>query len=427
MLKEFHYKAATAEGKLKQGKISARDEKGAVSKIQAQGLFPILVSSTELAAPREVPAGTAKASGADKAQSASRLQGFKLQLGRSRVKTKDLIMFAEHLSTMLQSGITVSKSLAILTDLTENKEFSRIIQEVHNQIREGNSLWQSLEKHPKAFPVVFVNMVRAGESGGVLDAVLRRLAEFLSEIQELKDYLLSSMIYPAILALTAIAAVLIMLTVVVPRFAEIFISMGVEMPLATQVMLFSGEFLLTYWWLLILTAVLCILGFKYFVSTPGGRDWWDRFKLALPMIGPILHKVELSRFSKTLGTLLQSGVSILSAMNIVQGVVVNSALKSSMNQVYHDLKQGRMLSASLEKQKVFPSLAVNMLGVGEESGNMPNMLEKVGDMYDKDLKSAIKAFTAMFEPLVILGMGLVIGVMVVSMLLAIFSLNELGV
>lgn len=423
---EFQYKATTFEGKVKEGKISARDEKSAVARIHAQGLIPLSVYLPGEEKKAKVPRLNAPGQVRDLKKAFSGLAALKLSLGK-KVKTKDLIMFSEHLSTMLKAGITLNKCLTILADLTENKAFARIIREVHDQIREGSTLHQALEKHPAVFPGVFVNMVRAGESGGVLDVVLQRISEFLTEIQELKDYLVSSMIYPAILGFTAIASILIMLIIVVPRFAVIFSDMGIDLPMATQVMLTIGNFLQAWWWALIIGAGLVFFIFRYYISTPGGRDWWDRFKLSMPLIGPILLKVEIARFSKTLGTLLNSGVSILAAMHIVKGVVVNNSLKLMLDQVYNDLKQGRMLSSSLDQHRVFPSLAVNMLGVGEESGNMPEMLEKVGDMYDKDLKAAIKSFTALFEPMVILVMGLVIGVMVVSMLLAIFSLNELGI
>lgn len=424
---EFIYKAATYEGKVRHGKILARDEKSAVAKIQAQGLVPLSVflPGSDVRETR-APESASPDVGSEVKKAFSRLADFKPVLGR-RVKTRDLIMFAEHLSTMLKAGITLNKCLIILADLTENKAFARIILDVHNQIREGSSLYQAMEKHPDVFPAVFISMVRAGETGGVLDLVLKRVSEFLEEIQKLKDYLVSSMIYPAILGLTAFVSLLIMLIVVVPRFAEIFTDMGVDLPLATSLMLMAGNFLQSNWWILLIIAGAGFFLFKYLIHTPKGRHWWDRFKLGLPVIGPILIKIEIARFSKTLGTLLSSGVSILAAMNIVKGVVVNTSLKMSLDKVYDELKQGRMLSGSLERHKVFPSLAVNMLGVGEESGNMPEMLEKVGEMYDKDLKVAIKAFTSLFEPMVILVMGLVIGAMVVSMLLAIFSLNELGI
>ncbi len=421
---EFEYKAATFEGKISHGTISAEDEKGAVARLHAQGLIPLAVHLPGQQTKKPVKKPRVRSGSRKNVWSA--LASVKLSFGR-KVKNKDLIMFAENLATMLKAGITLNKCLTILADLAENKALAGVIHEVHNQIRGGSNLYQALQKHPDVFPVVFVNMVRAGESGGVLDIVLERLAGFLTEIQELKDYLISSMIYPAILGMTAVISILVMLIVVVPRFADIFSDMGIDLPLATQIMLSAGNFLQAWWWALLAGAASASVLFKYYVSTPRGRDWWDRFKLKIPLLGPILLKVEIARFSKTLGTLLGSGVSILAAMNIVKGVVVNNTLRVSLDEVYNDLKQGRMLSASLEKYGVFPSLAVNMLGVGEESGNMPEMLEKVGDMYDKDLKGAIKSFTSLFEPMVILVMGMVIGAMVVSMLLAIFSMNELGI
>lgn len=421
----FRYKAATLQGKLKNGTIEAASENKAVEFLQAQGLIPLKIvhagAGSDLISDRDLPGGEARA-----------LPGksFSLDLStrfRKNVRSSDLIMFADHLSTMLSSGVNLNKSLMILSDLAENKHFSRIILDIHDKIRQGSFMWQALKTHPGVFPPVFVNMVRAGEAGGILDVVLGRLAQYMKGIQELKEYLVSSMVYPVILGLTAFASILVMLMVVVPRFAEIFSDMGIDLPLATQVMLTSGNFLQNYWWMIVVAAGAGFFSFKSFLSRPGGRQWWDRFKLKMPLIGSILLKIEIARFTKTLGALLKSGISILAALNIVKEILVNHTLRDSLDLVYNDLKQGRMLSASLEKNRVFPSLAVNMLAVGEESGSMPEMLEKVGDMYDKDLKAAIKSFTSLFEPLVILVMGVVIGAMVVSMLLAIFSLNELGI
>ena len=424
----FYYKAATSEGMIRQGKINADDRKQAVSKIHAQGLIPLLVLEAEKQLSSIDPASKRK-SGLEEAIGRPFFDFSCLQskFGRRKVKNKDLIMFSENLATMLKAGISLNKSMSIQADLTENKIFKGVIQDIHNHVREGSTLHQALKKHPDVFPDVFASMIRAGETGGFLDQVLKRVGDFLREIQELKDYLVSSMIYPVILGITAFVSIMLMLTVVVPRFAGIFEDMGVELPAATKILLISGSFLLNYWWMLVLGAATVILTFRFIISTPGGRQSWDRFKIGVPMIGQILLKVETARFSRTLGTLLSSGVSILAAMNIVKGVVSNTALKSSLDLVYNDLKQGRMLSTSLENRRVFPALAVNMLGVGEESGKTPEMLEKVGDMYDKDIRSSIKSFTSIFEPLVILVMGLIIGAMVVSLLLAIFTLNELGI
>ncbi|MDZ7762726.1 MAG: type II secretion system F family protein [Desulfovermiculus sp.] len=410
--------------------MRADSDSDVASRLQTQGLIPLQVVTTDQALGRSKKGSGNRVRIDHKGEQGGRnvfhdLANLSIRIRRA-TKTKDLILFAEHLSIMLHSGITLNKSLALLSELTENKAFSQVVQDVHNQIREGSALWQALQQHPKVFPVVFVHMVRAGEAGGVLDGVLSRLAEYLASVQELKEYLISAMIYPCILGLTALGSIVIMLTVVVPKFAEIFSGMGVDLPIVTQIMLGTGTFLQAHWWVLLLGLALILLGIRSVLNTQGGRLWWDTTKLRLPLVGPIVLKVEIARFSRTLGTLLHSGVTILSAMNIVKGVVVNSFLRQSLDHVYSDLKQGRMLSVSLEKRKVFPTLAVSMLGVGEESGDLSGMLGKIGDMYDKDLKSAIKAFTAIFEPVIILTMGLVVGVMVISMLLAIFSINELG-
>lgn len=418
---EFTYRASTLEGRVHQGRIDASDKKQAAASLHARNLIPLSIEPLDRQAINS------------EFRSQNRIKYAWLYLhsldafARGKIGTKDLTAFTEHLGAMLKAGITMNKSLALLGDLTENRSLARVIKDVHSRIREGSHLYQALEEHPEVFPEVFINMVRAGESGGILDVILERLSEFMNEMARLREHLVSSMIYPAILGLTAAASMLVMLVVVIPRFADIFVDMGIEMPQATRVMLWCGNFIVHYWWALGLGAVLCLLMLKYLRSTSGGRLFWDRLRMRLPLLGTIFLKLELARFSRTLGTLLNSGVSILEAMNIVSGVVGNTVLKNRLAVVYDDLKQGRMLSGSLEQHGIFPPLAVNMLRVGEESGEMAVMLEKVGDMYDRDLRRAVKSFTSIFEPAVILVMGLVIGVMVVSMLMAVFSLNEMGI
>lgn len=422
MLTEYHYKAVTPEGNLTQGALKASSEHAAALNLQRQNLTVLRISVSDgAAAPmigRKQPRSGGKPLGKTRSSSLPRMTG--------RPGAKDLIMFAENLAILLKAGIPLSRALGVLSELIEKQRFREVVIDVSHRIREGSSLWQALQHHSAVFPPVFVNMVRAGESAGVLDLVLARLAEYQAGIQELKEYLVSSMIYPSILGLTAAGSIVVMLTLVVPKFAEIFADIGIELPMATQIMLGIGQFLQSYWLLLAGLVVGCVLGFRAMLRSPQGRLGWDRFKLGLPLLGPLFHKIEVARFSRTLGTLLGSGLSILGAMNIVKGVIFNQVLRDALGQVYDDLKQGRMLSTALEQRKVFPPLAVHMLGVGEETGALDTMLTKVGEMYDKDLKRTIKSFTSLFEPLVILLMGLIIGAMVVSMLLAIFSINEVA-
>ncbi len=421
MIIEYAYKALTSDGKMLNGSMSADDEQSVALLLQRQGLVPLRIWASN---------GT---SGSEPTGEGRQRIFFRGLMGKGflpamqgRPGSKELIMFAENLSVLLRAGIPLNKSLSVLTELVEKRRFQEIIGNVSDRIREGSSLWQALQAQEGAFPEVFINMVKAGEAGGVLDVVLERVAEYLTGVQELKDYLISAMIYPVILGVTALGSIVVMLTVVMPRFAQIFADLGVAMPLATQVLLACGTFFQEYWFLLLLGAACAALALRALVRSESGGQRWDAIKLRLPMIGSIHKKIEISRFARTLGTLLGSGVSILSAMNIVQGVLMNRVLRSSMKEVYNDLKQGRMLSAALQRSEVVPPLAVHLLGVGEETGNMEDMLRKLAEIYDKDLRSAIKAFTSVFEPVVILTMGLVIGMMVVSMLLAIFSVNELA-
>lgn len=429
---EYSYKAVTTDGKLTQGVIKAVSEQAAALALQRQNLVVLRITSDngKSGAVSGMPSGRLqkgiKPQSRRQIDSRPKKRGLSLPGASGRPGSKDLIMFAENLSILLKAGIPLSRALGVLTDLMEKRRFREVVADVSNRIREGSALWQALQHHSAVFPPVFVNMVRAGESAGVLDVVLARLAEYQTGIQELKEYLVSSMVYPSILGLTAAGSIVIMLTLVVPKFAEIFSDIGVELPMATQIMLGAGQFLQSYWLVLTGLVAVCIMGFRATVRMPRGRLAWDRFKLGMPLLGSLFHKIEVARFSRTLGTLLASGLSILGAMNIVKGVVQNQILRDSIEQVYDDLKQGRMLSTSMEQRKVFPPLAVHMLGVGEETGALDTMLNKVGEMYDKDLKRTIKSFTSLFEPLVILVMGLVIGAMVVSMLLAIFSINEVA-
>ncbi len=420
MATDFQYRAVTPDGRSTAGTVRAAHETDVVRALQRQGLVVLRVTK----GPEGAKPGGAAPVGPQRRFSWTGASPRTLFAGKPG--PKDLILFAENLSVLLKAGIPLSRGLEVLGDLMENRRFSRIVGDVSNRIREGSSLWGALERHPAVFPPIFVNMVRAGEGAGVLDVVLDRVAEYLAGVQELKDYLFSSMIYPTVLGATAALSVVVMLTLVVPKFAEIFTDIGVELPLATMIMLNVGDFLQAYWLFLLGGGVALGLGLRSMVNTGRGRMAWDRLKLSLPMVGTMVQKIEVARFSRTMGTLLGSGLPILGALNIVKGVVFNQALRGALDQAYNDLKQGRMLSVALGKSRMFPPLAVHMLGVGEETGTLDTMLNKVGEMYDKDLKRAVKSFTALFEPLVILVMGLVIGAMVVSMLLAIFSINELA-
>lgn len=353
----------------------------------------------------------------------TRLQAMRLSSG---VGPRALVAFADNLGLLLSSGIALDKSLVILRELADTATFREVLDDLHVRVREGQSLGDALAQHPRVFPAVFISMVGAGERGGVLEAVLGRLTEYLQSVQEVREYLVSAMIYPVILSLTAGTSAVVLLTVVMPRFAGIFHDLGAALPPSTKILLGLGNFLSDWWWLLILAGAGLAMGGRMYARTRAGRLRLDEFKLRAPILGSIFARIEVARFARTLSTLLSNGVPMLSALNIVRGVIQNQVFLSRVDATIQEVKEGGQLSTSLSSTNYIPSLATHMIGVGEQTGRLDVMLGKVADVFDKELKVAIKSFTSFFEPAIILVLGLLIGVMVVSILSAIFSINEIG-
>lgn len=412
----LHYKAVDAQGRVVTGtwEGSGDDEGAVVAHLQGRGLVPLRIQKTPFAAVPASPAGTArKLSWPPRARAA-------------RATTRELVSLAEDVALLLNSGVPLSRALIILTELHgSRKTFADVLRRVHDEMREGSTFWEALDRQDGFFPAIFVNMARAGESSGTLPVILERLAGYLEEIQELKDYLRAAMIYPAILTVTSLVSMVLMLTLVVPKFADVFQDMGLDLPVMTQAMFSLGTFLREGWWTLALGAAMLAGGVWSVLRVERWRLGWDRVVLRIPAIGMFVRKIEVARFCRTLGTLLDSGVSILQAMHIVRGVVFNSVLHQAVARTGDDLKRGEVLSRALRKSGLFPELALNMIGVGEETGRLGHMLDKVGQLYDKELKKGIKTFSSFFEPMVLLVMGVLIGGMVISMLMAIFSINDM--
>ncbi len=421
---EYAFRAVSRDGRVTSGTMAGENERQVALALQQKGLVPLEITP---------PASAGEGAGPRRARrKAISLPGipWTARAGAPRfrrTRPKTLIAFSENLAMLLSAGIALDKSLFIIGELTEGRNFRKVVADVHERIREGSTLGDALAQHPGAFPPVFVSMVTAGERGGILESVLGKLTDYLKNVQEVREYLITSMIYPAILTLTSGVSVVVLLTVVLPRFATIFEDLGAAVPLPTQIMLAAGAFLRGWWWAMLLAVLLALLAFRSWARTPRGRMAFDRFKLRTPLLGQVLARTELARLARTLGTLLGNGVSILAALNIVRGVVQNGDLRERLGQTIEDVKQGVPLSRSLASIEYVPSLAVHMIGVGEQTGRLDAMLSKVADVYDKELRANIKSFTSFFEPAVILVLGLVIGVMVVSILTAIFSINEIGV
>ncbi|MCL5024431.1 MAG: type II secretion system F family protein [Nitrospirae bacterium] len=392
----FSYRATTREGAIAEGLIEAADERTAVERLRNTGLIPLKV-----AAPRE---------------------GFGRKI-TLRSGKGDLLTFTTELSALLGAGLPLDRSLNILSEISESGEMKEIVNSILKSIREGSSFSDALTKHPKTFPKIYVNMVRAGEAGGVLDVVLDKLNEFLESSKELKDHIVSAMIYPTILIVTGGISVIVLLTYVLPKFAVIFSELGTSLPLPTQIVMAVSNTLKSFWWAGILLLGAGWAVFRSAIKSPAGRYKWDSFKLRL--MGNIIVKIETARFSRTLGTLLKSGVPLLQALNNSKDIISNQVIASAIDKVSKGAKEGKGIASPLSEAQVFPPLALSMIKVGEETGQLDTMLIKVASTYEKNLRVAIKKFISLIEPAMILAMGLIIGFIVVSMLMAIFSITEL--
>lgn len=398
----FQYKAVTPEGKVIEGTLEAADEQAALARLQEQGQMPIKVASTD-----EGLLG----------------REMKLPWKRKKVPQRDLLVFTQELSTLLRAGLPLDRSLTILSDLTENPYLREIVKDLLREIKGGKSLSEALGMYPQVFPKIYVNMVKAGETGGVLNEILERLIEYLEGAEELRNYFISSLIYPVILAVVAGASIIIMITFVIPKFADIFENAGAPIPLPMQIMLGAADFLTSYWWLILLGAAGAWFLFKKRLNTEEGRLAWDRWLLKMPLLGSLFQKLEVARFSRTLGTLLNSAVPLIQSINIVKEIVGNLAIASTMDRIKSGVKKGEGLATPIREAGIFPAFALHLLEVGEETGRLDTMLLQIADTYDRELRTALKRVIALFEPVIILVMGLIIGLMVVSMLYSIFSIN----
>ena len=392
----FSYRATSIEGTVVEGFIEAVDEKSAIQRLKNTGVIPIKVSS-----PKE---------------------GIKKRISM-RSSKGDLLTFTTELSALLGAGLPLDRSLNILSDISESGEMKSVVDAILKSIREGSSFSDALQKHPKVFPRIYVNMIRAGESGGVLDVVLDKLNEFLESSKALKDHIVSVMIYPAVLMVTSGLSIIILLTYVLPKFTVIFAELGGALPLPTQILLAFSNTLKSYWWIVAAAMAGGWIIFKNYTRSDLGKYKWDTFKLKL--MGDVIRKLETARFCRTLGTLLKSGVPLLQALSNAKDIVNNQVIASAIDAVSAGAKEGKGIAIPLANTKVFPSLALSMIKVGEETGQLDIMLLKVASTYEKSLNVAIKRFVGLLEPIMILAMGIIVAAIIISILMAIFSIIEL--
>jgi len=404
----FSYKATDQSGKIVTGTQDASDEKGAVASLQAQGYIPIRISS-----------------------SAKELSQLSLRWEKSifsflkKVSDKDILRFTEDLATLLNSGLTLDRALQILRDASEKEAIKSVLSKVLKAVQKGNFLSDALAGYPKEFSQFYVNMIKAGEAGGFLDLILERMSIYLRDIKELKDYIVSAMIYPLFLLCIGGVSILILLIYVIPKFAVIFADLGQAIPLSTQLLLGSAAIFRKYFLLLFAVFAAVVFLGRRFARTPVGRYRIDSFFATLPVVGVFVQELETARFARTLGTLIRSGVPILGSLTLVQGVIRNRVIAESLDFIRERVREGDALSKPLADSNRFPQLATQMITVGEETGRLDEMLFKIADIYEKKVRSFIKKCISLMEPATILIMGIIIGFIVISMLMAIFSMNDM--
>jgi general secretion pathway protein F len=393
------------EGKIVEGTMEASDDGTVSLKLQEMGLLPVQIGSAS--------------------RSSLFAREFEWPWRQKKVRRKDLLVFTQELQTLVRAGFPLDRSLAVLSQLAESPAMAEVIQDVLKEVKGGKSFSEALAKYPEVFPKVYVSMVKAGEAGGVLEEILSRLASYLETTEELRSYIVGSMIYPVLLSVVGLVSVTILTLFVVPRFTAIFQDMEVPLPLPMAILGGLSNLLSNYWWLILIVIFASGLYFKRFRESSEGRLKWDRWLLRIPLVGIVLRKIEVARISRTLGTLLHGGVPLLQAMTIVRDIIGNQSIAITVEPIRNGIKKGEGIAQPMRQSGVFPPLAMHLIEVGEESGKLDTMLTQVAEVYDVEVRTSIRNLIAFFEPALILFMGIIIGTIVVSMLTAIFSINEI--
>jgi type IV pilus assembly protein PilC len=398
----YTYRVRDRRGALLAGELQADSQDLVLSRLREQGLIPLEIKVKSQGVRREITF-----------------------LTRKKVKLKDLSVFSRQFATMINSGLPLLRSLAILEQQTEAKELAKVIGQMRLDVEQGTALSTAMAKHPHAFGRLYVAMCRAGETGGVLDSVLLRLADTLEREVELRRKIKSAMAYPVVVMIVVVLILSAMLLFVVPTFKNLFASLGGTLPLPTRLLLAASEGFKKYFLFVFLAVGAMIFAFRRWKKTDRGRYAVDRLKLKLPIFGQLFQKTALSRFARTLGALSRSGVPLLQSLDIVAETVENGVMANAVRDVQTSVKEGESLAEPLSRHEIFPPMVVQMLAVGEETGALDTMLEKVSDFYDDEITATVDALTALIEPLLIVVVGGTVGLIVISLYLPMFRLIDL--
>jgi type IV pilus assembly protein PilC len=395
----FTWEGKTRQGSVQKGEIAANTKEDVLALLRKQNIQPINV----VAKPKEI----------------------KLSFGAPKVKDKDIVIFTRQLATMIDAGLPLVQCLDILGTQTENKTLAKTVNQVRSDVESGATFADALKKHPKIFDNLYCNMVAAGEAGGILDTILGRLASFMEKFAKIKGQIKSAMIYPSVILFVAVSVVALLMVVVVPMLANIFLEAKMQLPLPTRIVMAISNFLKSWGGLVLLFVIIgFFVGLRQFRKTEKGQRTTDAIALKIPVAGSLIQRVAVAKFTRTLGTLLTSGVPILEGLLIVSRTAGNKVVEDAILATRQSVSEGKTLADPLGRAKIFPTMVVSMISVGEATGALDNMLNKIADFYDDEVDSAVAALTSMLEPMLMIFLGITVGFVIVAMYMPIFQMGQ---
>ncbi len=424
----FTVEAIDTKGKRIRAEIDASSPNEAISKLKARGFKPTKINQ-KAESPDDGPAAVEAPAGGMMPEPAAAAGGKKAKKGGKaihfgKVKHSQLTQFTQQLSVLMDAGLPIVRCLKILSQQMKPCMLKDFVTEVAEDVETGSSLSEALSKHPKAFDKLYVNMVKAGEAGGVLDVILQRLANFMERVEELKRKIIGASIYPVVVIGIALTVVLAIMTFIVPEFRKVFDSVDVPMPAMTVFLMAFSDFCVNMWYMFLIIPLVGYFGVKFWSRTAKGAAILDKLKLHAPLVGTIIRRSVISRFCRTLGTLLQSGVPILEALQIVKNAVGNEVISAAINTVHGSIREGESIADPLGESGVFDDIVINMIDVGEETGELDKMLLKIADNYDTEVDAAVGNLMSILEPVLIVGLGITVGFIVVALFLPLISLLQ---
>lgn len=398
---QFEYEVKKGPGPSTKGLIEAENQRAAVARLRDMGFFPIRVE-----------------------EYVEQSSGDTLRDALVRIRIKDRNVFLRQLANLCESGMMITRALRTLVEQTENPKLAKIVDQLRDDVQKGASLADAMEKHPVVFPAMYCSLVRAGETGGMLEEVLWRICTFGEQEEELRGKAVSAMIYPAFLLVIGTSAIFILVSFVFPKFVKIFEDFNAELPLPTKMVMAVCDFMGTWWWAVLIGLIAAlVLLFRYYRSEPGKRRF-DAFFLRVPAVRTLVVKYEMAKFTRTLGTLLDNGVPVLTSLKITAETMGNRLIRDSVSELHKGVTEGESLSETMRDARFFPPMVISMFAIGEESGRIGSVAKRIADAYDLEVDRAVKALTALFEPLLIVIMGIVIGFLVIAMLLPMLTLSS---